>query len=222
MCQTDLLHAATVSLVSDPLYIHWASSCSNECNFLVYCLLTDPYVKNSYLVKGTGQTMILIETDRLILRQPDARDVDGLVTFYNSKRSAMAGGNVSYPEAVTRAYSVLGHWVHRGYGLFAITLKGNDAAIGMAGPNFPPGRPETEIGWVLFDGAEGYGYATEAAKATIDYAKKTLLWTEIVHYIVTENVSSIAVAERVGAELDPQAQQPKPDYPCLVYRQSRR
>ncbi len=164
----------------------------------------------------------MIETDRLILRQPDTRDVEGLVLFYNSKRSAMAGGNVSYPESVTRAYSVLGHWVHRGYGLFAITLKGDDAAIGMAGPYFPPGRPETEVGWVLFDSMEGHGYATEAAKATIEYARKTLLWTQIVHYIDSENISSIAVAERVGAKLDPGAQQPKPDCHCLVYRQPSR
>jgi len=166
------------------------------------------------------QTMNIIETDRLILRQPDARDVEGLAKFYNSKRSAMAGGNVSYPEAVTRAYAILGHWVHRGFGLFAITLKGTDAAIGMAGPYFPPGRPETEVGWVLFDGAEGHGYATEAANAAIEYARKTLLWTEIVHYIIKENASSIAVAERVGAELDPDAPQPKPESPCLVYRQT--
>lgn len=165
------------------------------------------------------QAIIVIETDRLILRQPDARDISALVAFYNSKRSAMAGGNVAYPEAVTRAYAVLGHWVHRGYGLFAITLKGDDTAIGMSGPYFPPGRPETEVGWLLFDGAEGHGYATEAAKAVIEYAKKTLHWTEVVHYIDTENINSIAVAERLGALPDSNAQQPKPERPCLVYRQ---
>lgn len=170
----------------------------------------------------TNQTMILIETDRLLLRQPGADDLNALVAFYNSERSAMAGGNVAYAEAVTRAYAVLGHWVHRGYGLFAITLKGDEAAIGMSGPYFPPGRPETEVGWVLFDGAEGHGYATEAAKAAVQYAKETLHWTEVVHYIVTENVSSIAVAERLGAILDQNAPQPKPETPCLVYRQPSR
>ena len=165
--------------------------------------------------------MSVIKTQRLILRQPDAQDIEALVKFYISKRSSMAGGNVPYSEAVTRAYSVLGHWVHRGYGLFAITRKGDATAIGMAGPYYPLGRPETEIGWVLFDGAEGNGYATEAAKATIGYARNTLQWSEIVHYIDTENARSIAVAERLGAWLDPHAPQPKPEQPCLVYRQSK-
>lgn len=162
--------------------------------------------------------MTLIETERLILRKPDAQDVPSLIQFYVSERSAMSGGNVSQSEAVVRAYSMLGHWVHRGYGLFAITRKGENAAIGMAGPYFPPGRPETEIGWVLFDGAEGNGYATEAAIATISYAKKTLQWSDIVHYISTDNYRSIAVAERLGSFLDADALQPKPGLPCLVYR----
>ena len=161
----------------------------------------------------------MVETQRLILRQPDARDVNALITFYLSERSAMAGGNVPYPEAVTRAYAMLGHWSHRGYGLFAITRKGDDTAIGMSGPYFPPGRPEPEVGWVLFEGAEGYGYATEAAKAAVNYARNTLDWTVIVHYIDPENTRSVAVAERIGAKLDQAAPQPKPDKPCLVYRQ---
>ncbi len=165
--------------------------------------------------------MTVIETQRLTLRKPGASDVEALIDFYHSERAAMAGGNVSYSKAVTRAYSVLGHWTHRGYGLFAITRKGEDIAVGLAGPYYPPGRPETEIGWVLFDGVEGNGYAVEAAKATIGFARDTLGWTDIVHYIDPDNLRSIAVAERLGAQLDPSAKQPKLDKPCLVYRQPR-
>lgn len=165
--------------------------------------------------------MTVLETNRLILRKPDAQDVQGLIEFYMSERSAMSGGNVSYSEDVLRAYSILGHWVHRGYGLFAITRKGEDMAIGMAGPYFPPGRPETEVGWVLFDGSERNGYASEAAIATINFAKNTLSWSEVVHYIQNENHRSIAVAERIGSFLDVEAQQPKPKTPCLVYRHAK-
>ena len=169
--------------------------------------------------KQTAHDMIEIETERLVLRAPEGQDVQALTEFYISERSAMAGGNVSHSEAVTRAYSILGHWVHRGYGLFAITRKGEKFAIGMAGPYYPLGRPETEVGWVLFQGAEGNGYASEAAKATIHFAKTTLHWSNIVHYINIGNERSISVAERLGSRLDPDAQQPKPERPCLVYRQ---
>lgn len=163
---------------------------------------------------------VKIETARLVLRQPDARDVDSLVRFYCSERSSMAGGHVAQAEAVLRAYAILGHWQHRGYGLFAIATKADEnTAVGMAGPYYPPGRPETEIGWVLFDGAEGNGYATEAAAATIRFARQQLNWSNIVHYIAPENTQSIAVAKRLGSFLDDDAPQPKPDKPCLVFRQ---
>lgn len=164
--------------------------------------------------------IINVETERLVLSQPDDSVLDSLIAFYVSERSSMAGGHVSYAEAVSRAYAMLGHWVHRGFGLFAISRKSDNAIVGMSGPYFPPGRPEKEVGWILFDGFEGNGYATEAASAAVEYARSTLGWTDIVHYIDRENSASISVAKRLGAKLDTAAVQPKPAHPCLVYRQA--
>ena len=160
-----------------------------------------------------------IQTERLVLEKPDAENVAALIGFYQSDRSSMAGGNVSYAEAVTRSYAMLGHWVHRGYGLFAVKRKSDHVFVGMAGPYYPPGRPETEVGWILFEGFEGHGFATEAAGAAVKFARDSLQWQQIVHYIDFANTRSIAVAERLGATLDTNAAQPKPDLPCLVYRQ---
>ncbi|MCC1490977.1 GNAT family N-acetyltransferase [Cognatishimia sp. F0-27] len=160
-------------------------------------------------------------TDRLCLRAPDARDLDAVTAFYQTERAALAGGTCSAPEAVTRFLALLGHWSLRGYGLFAVTLKGApDSAVGLVGPYFPPGRPETEIGWVLFDGAEGKGYATEAARAAIGFARTALGWTQIVHYIDAQNAASIAVADRLGSRLDPAAPRPlrRTEGETLVYR----
>ncbi len=162
----------------------------------------------------------MIETERLVLLKPDETIVENLIEFYVSERSAMAGGNVPFTDAVLRAYAMLGHWAHRGYGLFSVVRKQDNAVVGMSGPYFPPGRPEHEVGWILFDGYEKQGYATEAAGAAVSYARDTLGWTNIVHYIDHENIASIFVAERLGAKLDEAAIQPKPEHPCLVYRQS--
>lgn len=161
----------------------------------------------------------MLETERLTLTQPDASCVEALIAFYKSERSSMAGGNVSEPEAVTRSYSMLGHWVHRGYGLFALHRKTDQALVGMAGPFFPARRPEVEVGWILFDGYEGFGYATEGAKAAVAFARESLQWKTMVHYIDEANGPSIAVAERIGAFLDEKAESPKPNEPLLVYRQ---
>lgn len=113
----------------------------------------------------------------------------------------------------------MGHWVLRGYGLFFVTLKGSDLAIGMAGPWFPEGWPEQEIGWSLFtDAAAGKGFAAEAARATLAHAFGPMGWKTAVGYIDPANASSIALAERLGAELDEAAATPDPADPTLVYR----
>ncbi len=156
-----------------------------------------------------------LETHRLILRPLAARDVPALTDFYMSERSQYAGGHVPRSQAWRNAAAMLGHWSIRGYGNFAITLKGDGGCIGMAGPYFPDGRPETEIGWVLFEGAEGQGYAFEAATAVLAYARSALGWRDVVSYIDPENTRSIALAERLGATLDANA--PQLDKPCLVY-----
>lgn len=166
----------------------------------------------------TADTMVL-ETDRLHLRPPAIRDVPALTDFYVSERSQYAGGHVPRARAWSNAAAMLGHWQVRGYGLWAVTEKDEDTALGLVGPYYPDGRPETEIGWVLFEAAEGRGIAAEAARATITDARQRLGWTEIVHYIAPENARSIALAERLGATLDTDAVQPNPDAPCLVYRQ---
>ena len=45
----------------------------------------------------------------------------------------------------------------------------------------------------------GNGYATEGARAAIDWAVDHLGWTEIAHCIDADNLASIAVAQRLGA-----------------------
>lgn len=160
-----------------------------------------------------------LETERLNLRPPEPKDVPALTEFYRSERSQYAGGYVAHAKAWSNAAAILGHWQVRGYGLWTVTEKGDDTALGLVGPYYPDGRPETEIGWLMFEASEGKGYAGEAAHAAIADARARLGWREIVHYIAPENARSIALAERLGAWLDHDAIQPNPDTPSLVYRQ---
>jgi RimJ/RimL family protein N-acetyltransferase len=112
----------------------------------------------------------------------------------------------------------IGHWVLHGFGSFVITQKGSDQAIGSAGPWFPFGWPEKEIGWVIWSPeAEGKGIAFEAATAARAHAYQALGWTTAVSYIAHDNARSIALAKRLGATLDPDAATPRNE-PCFVYR----
>ncbi len=159
-----------------------------------------------------------LETPRLILRPPAPRDMQASVAFFMDERSQYAGGHVGRFHAFKQFAHLLGHWQIKSFGLWTVTLKGSDDAIGMVGPFFPEGWPETEFGWLIFEG-EGKGYAFEAAQAALADARDRLGWTDIVHYIAPENARSITLAERLGARLDPDAAIPFADKPTLVYRQ---
>ena len=104
-----------------------------------------------------------------------------------------------------------------GFGMFAVTEKGNDTAIGIVGHWYPRTWSEREVGWVLFDAThEGKGIAFEAATACIDHAWNTLKWDTIVSYIAHGNDASVALAERLGAKKDHDA--PSIDGSDAVYR----
>ena len=111
----------------------------------------------------------------------------------------------------------LGHRDLRGFGMFVFHRRDDPAPLGMAGPWFPEGWPETEIGWSVWTPeAEGRGYAHEAARATLAFARDALRWPAAVSYIDPGNARSIALAERLGARRDEAAAAPGEG--TLVYR----
>ncbi|GIT91198.1 GNAT family acetyltransferase [Jannaschia pagri] len=159
----------------------------------------------------------ILRTQRLTLRAPIATDWPGIRDFMASPRSRWAGGPLDRRNAWRLFGSFVGHWVLRDYGLFVYHRHDDPTPLGTVGPYRPEGWPEPEIGWTLWDPAsEGQGYATEAARKTLAYARDTLRWASAVSYISSANTASIAVAERLGASFDPAAT-PNHDG-ALVYR----
>lgn len=163
----------------------------------------------------------VIETERLVLRAPAARDFAAWREFFLSDRSQFIRTVPEADEALAwRAWAgVIGHWVMRGWGSFVITTHESDAALGMTGPWAPINWPEFEIGWTCWNRAnEGKGLMAEAAQATIAHAFRVLGWQTAVSYIAPENTRSIRLAERIGARLDPAAAPFPGERPALVYR----
>ncbi|MBY5934563.1 GNAT family N-acetyltransferase [Tateyamaria omphalii] len=143
-----------------------------------------------------------LETERLILRAPDLSDFDALADFYTSPRAAFVGGPQSRELSWRALAQEAGHWVLRAFGRWTLIEKDTQAPVGIVGLWHPEGFPERELGWDLFNGATGKGYATEAARAARDYAYNTLGWTTLTSLIAVENHNSARVAERLGATYD--------------------
>ncbi|WP_212525143.1 GNAT family N-acetyltransferase [Actibacterium sp. MT2.3-13A] len=161
----------------------------------------------------------VIETERLVLRAPKLSDFEPFLAFMQSDRARFVRRAEIDRDTGWRAFAhVAGMWMLRGYGSFIFSARDDDHPLGMAGPWHPITWPEREIGWALWaPEAEGNGLAFEAARAARDFARETLGWDAAVSYIDPQNARSIALAERLGAVLDPAAQTPGGE-PCLTYR----
>jgi RimJ/RimL family protein N-acetyltransferase len=166
--------------------------------------------------------MTTLRTARLTLRRPVPSDWPAFHAFMMSDRSTAFGSHQNLAKAFRSFAAELGHWEIFGYGMWAVATHDSDTALALIGPWTPPDWPEPEVGWmVLSAAAEGTGLATEAARAAIADAYGRLGWNTVVSYIGPDNTRSIRLAEKLGAVLDPDAPQPKPDDPVLVYRHPR-
>ncbi len=158
-----------------------------------------------------------LQTQRLVLREPVPSDWTAFHDFMMSDRAAAFGSQGDIGKAWRAFAGELGHWQIFNYGMWAITKRGSDAALGFVGPWTPPDWPETEIGWMIFESAaEGTGIATEAARASLNHAFDVLGWTTAVSYVSPGNERSIRLAQKLGAKLDEAANAPSPQ--TLVFR----
>lgn len=140
-----------------------------------------------------------VETDRLMLRAPKAKDVAPMAAFYQSEASIFVGG--PQPDYETWLYlaQVIGHWQLKGFGRWIVRTRKDDAAIGLVGLHEPLDWPEPEVAWILWN-CNGQGFATEAAGAARAYAYEMLGLTTLISCIDAGNPASMAVASRLGAQ----------------------
>jgi RimJ/RimL family protein N-acetyltransferase len=144
-----------------------------------------------------------LTTPRLLLR-PWRDDDMGPYAALNAEPRVMA----FYPAPFTREESdasvakIRAHFDRHGFGKWAVEVPGVAPFIGVVGLAIPdydlPFNPCVEIGWRLAADYWGRGYATEGARAAIEFGFGDLGLSEIVSFTVPANVRSRAVMERLG------------------------
>jgi RimJ/RimL family protein N-acetyltransferase len=153
----------------------------------------------------------VLETERLILRQPRLEDLDAWAAFTaDVGAQRFLGGAQTRHGAWRQLLGVAGSWSLQGLGMFSVIEKASGRWIGRIGPIRHEEWPGTEIGWGLAREAWGRGYATEAAAAAMDFAAEALGWEELIHCIDPANAPSQAVARRLGSVILRQAELPPP------------
>ncbi len=144
---------------------------------------------------------MILETERLVLREFAPGDTDALLKVLGDPIAMQY-----YPAPFTRAE--VDEWIARnqaryaesGLGLWAMLLKSSGELIGDCGCVMQEvdGRNEIEVGYHVRRDLWGSGYATEAARACMDYAFARLGATRVISMVRPENVASRRVAEKNG------------------------
>jgi ribosomal-protein-alanine N-acetyltransferase len=100
------------------------------------------------------------------------------------------------------------HWEEHGFGQWVAEVPGEASFIGVVGlavvgyeAHF---TPAVEVAWRLARAHWGGGYATEAARASLDYGFNALGLDEIVALTVPANRRSRRVMERLGMTRSPE------------------
>ena len=152
---------------------------------------------------------MILETERLRLRPWTLTEDDVAAAFRiygDPEVMSMMGLPLDPDLAATRTglTRIVGRYAEwPGMGLWAVKEVATGAIIGSAGIKPMDGGPEIEIGYHLARAAWGKGYATEVARALVDYGFSRLGLTRIVGVARPENQASRRVLQKAGlVEID--------------------
>ena len=145
--------------------------------------------------------MIVIETPRLQLREMTPADRPALCRILQDSEVMYAyNGPFSDEEVDEWLERQFARYRQYGYGLWAVVLKATGEMIGQCGLTLQQwnGREMLEAGYLFQRSHWHQGYATEAARACMDYAFGTLNSPLVCSIIRDNNLPSQQVALRNG------------------------
>jgi len=151
----------------------------------------------------------VLETERLLLRRWRPSDRAPFAELNaDTKVAEFLPGTLTREESDAFAARIEAHFERHGFGLWAVEIPGVASFAGVVGLSVPRFEahftPCVEIGWRLAAEHWGKGYATEGARAALDFGFDVLGLEEIVSFTVPGNLGSRRVMEKLGMTHDPE------------------
>ena len=126
-------------------------------------------------------------------------------TLPDVRRFLFDGAPLSSAEVAETIEESIGDFAAHGYGIWLIELGSGTGSGPRPGPGLvgtaglrPLEESGLEIFYSLAPGAWGHGYATEAARAVVEYALGALGLPEVLAEVDEGNAASVAVVKRLG------------------------
>jgi [ribosomal protein S5]-alanine N-acetyltransferase len=149
----------------------------------------------------------LIVTERLALRELRLGDAPAVAEFAGDSRVAqfLIAVPSPYPVALATRWIAgrIGWWAQgRGMTLAIVRRETPDALIGSASLRCYPRARRAELGYWLGAASWGFGFATEAGDALLDYGFRDFALERVYAHVLDGNASSVRVLDKLGFTLE--------------------
>lgn len=147
---------------------------------------------------------MVLETQRLILQQFTEADASFVLELLNEPAFHKFIGDKGVRTADdARKYLLEGpiaSYTKNGYGLWLTKIKENNQPIGMCGLKNRPVLDIPDLGYAFLKQYWFKGYATEAARGVLEYARRQLAQHHIAAITHPQNEGSVHVLKKLGFE----------------------
>jgi len=147
----------------------------------------------------------ILDTKRLYLREFTLDDAQNFIDL-NSNPNVIRYTGDSRIESIEKAKEILAAITFPQYknklGRWAVHLKSTNEFLGWCGLKYIEQLNEIDLGYRFFEQHWGKGYATESAKAVLEYGFSKLGLSEIVARAAVENINSHKVLKKVGMRFE--------------------
>jgi RimJ/RimL family protein N-acetyltransferase len=145
---------------------------------------------------------IILETERLVLRDWTPDDAAEMFEICRDAEVMRYIGTGKPYKTIEEAEKFL-HWAvayqkENDFCRWAVVEKASGKIVGSCGFAYPHATPEPELGYLFGRDVWGKGFATEAARAALDYGFEKLGFREIIAITDLENTASQRVLEKIG------------------------
>jgi RimJ/RimL family protein N-acetyltransferase len=148
----------------------------------------------------------ILETERLLLRPLSTDDAEFILGLLNEPSFIRNIGDRGVRTlAQARSYILnrpVATYAPDGLGLYLVTLKETNEAIGICSLLKRDGLDDVDIGYALLPRFWSKGYAVESARAIKEYAKNVMGLNRIVAITDPTNEGSIRVLEKIGLKFE--------------------
>jgi RimJ/RimL family protein N-acetyltransferase len=146
-----------------------------------------------------------LHTERLLMRGFEDGDLDSWAEICADPevtRWVGQGDGLTREDAWRQMAYLVGHWELRGCGQWALVERDTGELVGRTGLLHPEAWPGLEVGWLVGRRHWGRGFAPEAARAAMDWARDALGADHLISLIEDANARSQRVAEKLGMTVE--------------------